>query len=664
VVIAMSKGLCIKRLMRFSIFNALLSVFSLVLMATGLLRYNPLLTGKVTYDYFVWASTVFTLLSVYSELRRLRDKPLYSTVLPLVVGGVFVAGGRLMSILHNYNYMFGYFSGLVGSTYTLEGFKWSLLVLAGSFIVALTNVLHAVLGGVIFVKPQPRLIDAYTGLTAIAQYVAGVFEKRVVLVALAVWLVAFAYRFVPELHYWPWLIGWDTPEYAAHLMDYVEKLNPFTSYYWMGGLRNTPPLLVLLLSPFTLVADAWTIFKVYPSVAYGLLAALSSLIAVRVYKRSWRVGLLAGLLTTLYVLNLRISWDYQRQLLGSVVMLATILLLEEWSVVRGFRQSITALVMLTACGLSHEVTGLVGFTLSLVLMYRGLRKGSKHSVFSGLMGAVVNAFLETWYWRKPYSFVEAVGVLPPGLTMSFEYSQVVSYLVAGYGATLPLALIALAKHRKPYVALTVAVLLLAGLSPLIAPYSSVAVWYRFLIGAAPLASTLSIIGLVDSVRNKWIILLYLVIASLPGLTFTYGHNWSYSYTHALREFPSTLTPAPADDKLLETLHFFKNNSFTENIVIVAHPDYARYVHLAIRNPDPSRFVWASSATSEAICRVAESAGAKEIVLVAVRIPDTNTTIYMCLLDIKPVDEEHPWILIARVKENIEINTTMRETLSN
>ncbi|MGB9816198.1 MAG: hypothetical protein ACPLQS_01210 [Desulfurococcaceae archaeon] len=71
----MNKGLCIKCLMYSSLFNALLSVLSLVLMITGLLRYNPLLTGKVTYDYFVWASTILSLISVYGELRRLRDKP-------------------------------------------------------------------------------------------------------------------------------------------------------------------------------------------------------------------------------------------------------------------------------------------------------------------------------------------------------------------------------------------------------------------------------------------------------------------------------------------------------------------------------------------------------------------------------------------------------------
>jgi len=200
-------------------------------------------------------------------------------------------------------------------------------------------------------------------------------------------------------------------------------------------------------------------------------------------------------------------------------------------------------------------------------------------------------------------------VLPPGLAVSFEHSQVVSYLVAGYGATLPLVLIALAKHGKPYIAYTVTVLFLAGLSPLIAPYSSVATWYGFLIGVAPLASTLSIIGLADSVRNKWVTLLYLVIASLPGLVLSYGYSWSLDYTRALREFPIMFTPAPVDDRLIETLSLFKNNAFTGSTVIVAHPDYARYVHLAIRNPDPSRLIWVSYTTNETICRITGSTGA-------------------------------------------------------
>jgi hypothetical protein len=245
--------------------------------------------------------------------------------------------------------------------------------------------------------------------------------------------------------------------------------------------------------------------------------------------------------------------------------------------------------------------------------------------------------------------------------VSFDYSEVVAYLVAGYGITLPLVLVVLAKYKKPYIASTIIVLLLAGVSPLIAPYSSVATWYRFLIGIAPLASTLSVIGLVDSLKNKWIILLYLVIASLPGLAFTYGYNWSLDYYRALREFPSTLTPAPADNKLLETLYFFKeNNDLAREAIIIAHPDYARYIHLAIRNPDPSRLIWMSWATNETICKIAESTKTKEIILVSVKIPDPDTTIYECLTSIKPVDEEHPWIQVAQVNKKTEENNIVQE----
>jgi hypothetical protein len=84
------------------------------------------------------------------------------------------------------------------------------------------------------------------------------------------------------------------------------------------------------------------------------------------------------------------------------------------------------------------------------------------------------------------------------------------------------------------------------------------------------------------------------------------------------------------------------------------------VHLAIRNPDPSRLIWTSFATNETICRITESTGAEEIILVAVNIPDTNTTMYKCLSSIRSVDEKHPWILVARVKKNTEANITIRE----
>jgi len=43
---------------------------------------------------------------------------------------------------------------------------------------------------------------------------------------------------------------------------------------------------------------------------------------------------------------------------------------------------------------------------------------------------------------------------------------------------------------------------------------------------------------------------------------------------------------------------------------------------------------------------AESIGAKEIILRAVKIPDTNTTRYKWIMSIKPVSEKLPLIQIA------------------
>ena len=662
----MGKGFTTRVVNRFmnpgsGVSNLVFSLISLALSLYGMFFHNPILTGRVTYDYLVWASTIGSLIAGYRELRRLRDKPFYSSILVLLAGVVMVVFGRVASIYYNYTIMPGYFGGLVGDDYTIEGYAYSLLVAAGSLIIALTTLLHLAVGGVLAVKAEPSLADAYGSLLLLARGAGAFMGRHPFVTAVAVGVFAFTFRFIPELYWWPWLIGWDTPEYAAHLLDFRERLNPFTSYYWMGGLRNTPPLLVVVLAPFTFIADAWVVFKYYPSVAYGFLAGLSALLAVMVYGKGWRTGLLAGFLTTVFVLNLRISWDYQRQLLGSVLMLSAVLLLEKWGLPKRWGQSTAATLVLIGCGLSHEVTGFAGLALSLVLAYRAWRAGSGWGLASGLTGLVANALLETWYWGRPYSVVSAVGVLPPGLVPSFEQSQVVSYLVAGYGMTLPLVLTALAKHEKPYVASAVLALFIAGVSPLIAPYSSAATWYRFLIGAAPLASTLAAVGLVEAVHDRRLALAYLVIASLPGLSFAYGYNWSYDYNKSLREFPSILAPAPADFRMLETMQFFQNNSnILSNSVIIAHRDYARYIHLAIRNPDPSRLIWISWATNETICKIVESTETKEIILVSVKIPDPNTTIYECLTSIKPIDEEHPWIQVAQVNKKTEENNIVQE----
>lgn len=627
--------------------SLLLAAVSLLLMVYGSLHHNPLLTRRVTYDYFVWASALLTLVAVYWELRRLRDRPLYSTALLLVLGGTFTALGRVLSLYYNRTFTVGYFGGLIGDYYTYMGYASSLLVLAGSFVVLATTALHVALRGVVVVREGPRVADAFGALLELARAAGSLLGRYPALAALAVGLLAFALRFAPELYWWPQLIGWDTPEYVAHVLDFRERFNPFASYYWMGSLRNTPPLLPMILAPLSYVVDAWYIFKVYPSVAYGALASLSALLAVELCGRRGWVGLLSGTLTAVYVLNLRISWDYHRQLLGSVVLLAAVLALERWGEPRTPRRAAAVALLLAACGLSHEVTGFAGFVLSLVLLHRGLRGGGLCASLAGAVGLAANAALEVWYWRRPYSFVAAVGVLPPGLVASHVADEVLSYLVAGYGLTLPLAIVAMTGCKARYTTAVTVALLLAGTSPLIAPYSSVAVWYRFLIGAAPLVSTLAAVGLARVARDWRAVAAYLLIASLPGLAFAYGYNWSTTYPRALREFPSRLVPSPDDPRFVKTYEFFRDNpEVLEGAVVVAEPNYGKYIHIAVRNPEPSKLIWAPSLTNETVCRAVEATGARAVIVVGA-LRNASVTHYSCLEELEPVSRELPWVYVGR-----------------
>jgi hypothetical protein len=586
----------------------LFSTSSSLLLVYGILYHNPVFTGKVIYDYILWASTLLSLLAVYRDVREYWDKPVLSTSLWSIAGGVLVVLGRIMSLYYNSYAVFGYIGALVGEPYTIEGFTSSLLVLVGSVMVVMATAVHAFIGEAIVAAWKPTISELYTSLSKITHRIIGFLNKHPLSAIVLTAIFAFTYRFIPELEWWPWLIGWDTPEYAAHLLDFAERLKPFTSYYWMGVLRNTPPLLNMLLVLFTKFTDAWLIFKIYPSIAYAALASLSSAVAMKVYGKTWRTGLLAGLLTSIYILNLRISWDYHRQLLGSITMLATILALEK-SIPKTPKQAFTALLLLATCGLSHEVTGLAGFTLSLTLTYTSLRARCLTGATAGLAGVIINTLLEVWYWKAPYTVVNVV-----------------------------------------YVSATFIVLLLAGVSPLIAPYSSVAAWYRFLVGAAPLASTLAAVGAVEAIRDRRLVAVYLLITALPGLGFTYGYNLMGFYVSSLHEFPSSLTPWPASTICLETYKFFRNSSVGD-AVIIAWCELARYVHLAIRNPDSSRLIWIWRPLSNtSICAIINNIKAEKIVIVWPNI-NLNSAFLTCISSIKPVNEKTPWIYIATVTEN-------------
>lgn len=641
------------------IVSVICSFLALAIIIYGIVYYNPIKTNTITYDYFVWISTALAVYSFYIDLKDFSNKPVYSTMFLGVMGILIVVLGRTLSYCLNAFTVYGYIGHLVGESYTINGFKISLLIVPGSICVLITSIINTLFGEPLILLTGFSFRDLYAYIIytygKLSLKVDNILSRSLSLLALIAFAIGFTYRFIPEIYYWPYLIGWDTVEYVAHLADFLEKLNPFTSYYWMGGLRNCPPLLNILLTPFTFLVDPWVVFKFYPSLAFGILASLSAIIVVKVYNKSWKIGLLAAIATTVFILNLRISWDYQRQLLGSIFMLASIIALELWEI-RSFSKAVTVSILLISCGLSHEVTGLVGFVLALTLLYKGFKTRNTYSMITGLIALVCNTILEVWYWGKPYSYVPSLGYTPPGITNSsgVDASEALSYFIAGYGLVLPLAILALTKYSKQYIVITTTTLLLAGLSPLITPASSIVTWYRFLIGWAPLASSIAVVSLIDVSKNWKTIAIYMIIFSLPGLAFTYNHYLAMNYTMALREFPWRLTPSPPQPYAgiyLDVYNILKQNQeLLRNIIVIADASMARYVHLLIRNPDPSKLVclwYLKESINKTVCSIAEELNLSKVLFI-ISFYNEKIVNTGCISKVETLNNEYPWIALIEI----------------
>ncbi|MEN3052118.1 MAG: hypothetical protein ABC596_09940, partial [Candidatus Methanosuratincola petrocarbonis] len=184
-----------------------------------------------------------------------------------------------------------------------------------------------------------------------------------------------------------------------------------------------------------------------------------------------------------------------------------------------------------------------------------------------------------------------------------ERGQVVSDLVAGFGALLPLALLSLRRVNGAY-ASAVLGLVAAGISPIVASYTSVTTWYRFLIGAAPLAVPLAMKTLSGSERKGAAAMVVLLLVA-PGVAFTMPNGGIYTATlvGAIREFPAAMTPSRASATAQEGL--LEDAPAALALVaggepLFAYAEHARFLHLFARNPSPGELVWVSSVNGWAV----------------------------------------------------------------
>ncbi|UNQ73140.1 hypothetical protein [Infirmifilum sp. NZ] len=201
-------------------------------------RENPSLVTMVRLDYLLWADFLLSLAAALMNVKAFwRTHSVASTYTLNLAYAALLVLARLASTIQSmldYDLM----NPPVGTLHTPRALPLALLIVPLSALNLVPSLAHLLLSQPILLADAPALHNL---LAAARPLLAGKLSpntpRRAVTLA---FLTAFLLRLYPELKYWPWHIGWDTVEYTAHLQDFLERLNPFTAYHWMGAMRNTP----------------------------------------------------------------------------------------------------------------------------------------------------------------------------------------------------------------------------------------------------------------------------------------------------------------------------------------------------------------------------------------------------------------------------------------
>ncbi len=304
-------------------------------------------------------------------------------------------------------------------------------------------------------------------------------------------LVPFITRLIPEIVSWPWFVGYDTPEYAATLMDMLIRPE-FIHTWWYGGWTTLPPLLFLILYPIAHIASPWLIFKFNDAVLLGLIG-VSMNIMLRRMGFSKGDALLASLLATLYPTMYSLSWEFAMMLLGLLLMILTLTVMHI-HVESGKRHWLLLLALTLLSALAHQVSATL---LALVFItYFTLKDRDPRWLGLALIGIAADAYYTGFTMLK---FTVVKGTITASSSLVETKAVSPYYAIEGYLIQLIVnywPLIILASHglrRGNFILYSLLAWILVILLPsaLMPSVSFVSWWIWSLILPIPLAPLLT-----------------------------------------------------------------------------------------------------------------------------------------------------------------------------
>ncbi len=258
--------------------------------------------------------------------------------------------------------------------------------------------------------------------------------------ALAAFLIPLFIRSIPEILVGPYPIGWDTIAfYVPNTLDWAAGKTGFTE------ILGTAPLMYLISVPVYWVSrvnPVWT-FKIMGPILYGsMIWALFRFLRIGL-KWPDKQALGSALLTSLYFVTLRISWDLYRNMLGLTFILLSLPLIED---MKGPRKQAILSVLIVLAVAADQLTGVIALVLvgarALTALTRNQRDEFVGKVKVALPGTVL--FLATAY----------AGLIVPGIGLVSQQAPVpsltsaslsIGFLAYAYLALVPLVLVGVRK---------------------------------------------------------------------------------------------------------------------------------------------------------------------------------------------------------------------------
>ena len=255
---------------------------------------------------------------------------------------------------------------------------------------------------------------------------------------LAAFLTPLAIRAIPEIIVGPYPVGWDTIAfYVPNTLDWAAGKAGFAE------ILGTAPLMYLISVPVYLlprVNPVW-IFKIMGPILYGsMILALFRFLRVGL-KWPDKQALGGALLTSLYFVTLRVSWDMYRNMLGLTFILLSLPLIED---LKDLRNQALLLVLVVLALASDQLTGVIALVLvgtkALISLRRKQRDEFVGIVKVALPGTVF--FLATVYAgliMTGRGLVSEQAPLPTFTSVTLN----LGFLAYAYLALVPLVLIGL-----------------------------------------------------------------------------------------------------------------------------------------------------------------------------------------------------------------------------